>query len=113
MLPIFHRRLERVRQRQENRGLVLYRRHLRDHSNPFDIPEERFIELYRLNKELARCIQQVTQAIETTIAIHEVTFPTSEIEHNRIKHSFMDKFGFPGVIGCVKGLLFSKYTNYL
>ncbi|XP_031348432.1 putative nuclease HARBI1 [Photinus pyralis] len=54
MLPIVHNYLGRIRRREENRRLVLERRMLRDHSNPFEIPEDRFIELYRLNRACAR-----------------------------------------------------------
>lgn len=32
----------------------MHRRRLRDNSNPFELPEERFIELYRLSKEATR-----------------------------------------------------------
>ena len=39
----------------DDRGNMLrvYRRHLRDNYDPFHLPEARFIELFRLNKEAA------------------------------------------------------------
>lgn len=37
-----------------NRDLILYRRQLRDNSNPFALPDIRFIELFRLTKDATR-----------------------------------------------------------
>lgn len=51
MLPIFHNILLEANA-ENNRRLVLYRRQLRDHSNPFAMPERRFIELFRLTIRL-------------------------------------------------------------
>ncbi|KAJ8915693.1 hypothetical protein NQ315_000627 [Exocentrus adspersus] len=49
MLPIFDNLLG-LRARQ-NQDLRRERRILRENSDPFDLPENRFIELYRLNKD--------------------------------------------------------------
>lgn len=56
MLPIFNHAIQQARRRGENRRLIWHRKQLRDHSYPFDIPENRFIELYRLNKEAAQYV---------------------------------------------------------
>lgn len=54
MLPVVDQVLRRRRHLAENQGLRLQRRLLREEGNPFALPEARFIELFRLNKQLSR-----------------------------------------------------------
>lgn len=49
MLPIVDYIIRRRRREENNRQLRLQRRLIRNRT-PFDLPEERFIELFRLNK---------------------------------------------------------------
>jgi hypothetical protein len=154
MLPFVVRYIER---REENVRFIRHRRVIRDNSEPFSIPERRFIELFRLNKNLARelinmlepyinhptrnhgisveiavltalrfyatgsyqrclgqdfnfalsqtsvhrCIHMVTSAIDERLSPQFITFPNTRDERQQIKVSFMERFGFPGVIGAI------------
>ena len=52
MLPI----VDALLRREQNQNLIIRRRELRDGNNPFELPEERFIELYRLNKNAVQYV---------------------------------------------------------
>ncbi|KAG5861858.1 hypothetical protein JTB14_029850 [Gonioctena quinquepunctata] len=54
MLPVFADRLGRVNRRIENLRLLRLRARIRRENNAFDLPESRFIELFRLKKDLVR-----------------------------------------------------------
>ncbi|KAG5863657.1 hypothetical protein JTB14_024337 [Gonioctena quinquepunctata] len=54
MLPVFADRFRRVNRRMENLRLLRIRARIRRENNAFDLPERRFIELFRLNKDLVR-----------------------------------------------------------
>lgn len=157
MLPV---QRELYRRRRENREHVLLRRNmrnLRDASDPFGLPDVRFVELFRLNKDLvrylfqnlrgamepsirnsrivyqqriliclrflatgsyqrsighdfnlsvsqpvvSRCIIEVTSAIEDVLAAQWIKFPVRVMEKNAIKEVFMERTGFPGVLGAI------------
>lgn len=53
VLPIVQH-IVRNRRREVNRRLIANRRKLRDQSDPFSLSDARFVELFRLNKELVR-----------------------------------------------------------
>ncbi|KAJ8964064.1 hypothetical protein NQ314_005147 [Rhamnusium bicolor] len=55
MLPIFHQLLRR----QRNNRLRRQREEMRSECDPFDLPDNRFKELFRLNKELVRGLIQL------------------------------------------------------
>nr|CAI5865444.1 unnamed protein product [Callosobruchus analis] len=133
---------------------------IRQESRPFDLPQERFIELFRLNKELCltliqmvepylqdpvltlrkvskdiivlaalrfyatgayqrtigqdlnlglsqtsvhRCIHKVTDIIDEHLAKLFIKFPNTSRKRQEIKVEFMNKYGFPGVVGAVDG----------
>lgn len=54
MLPVFADRIRRANRRIINLRLLRKRARIRQQNNAFDLPERRFIELFRLNKDLAR-----------------------------------------------------------
>lgn len=54
MLPIFANRIRRQYRRQLNLPLIQERARIRRETNPFNLSENRFMELFRLNKELTR-----------------------------------------------------------
>lgn len=54
MLPIMDHVIRRRRRAQQNQELRIQRRLLREREAPFALPEARFQELFRLNKQLAR-----------------------------------------------------------
>lgn len=56
MLPIVDNVLREQQRVEENNALRLQRRMLRAQSNPFNLPEARFVELFRLTKPLAETI---------------------------------------------------------
>lgn len=53
-MPIARQIVRNRRRRQENQRLILTRRLIRDGHDPFELPDLRFVELYRLNKEMVR-----------------------------------------------------------
>lgn len=54
MLPIVDQLLREQERQRENLNLIRRRTLLRRDNNAFDLPDRRFIELFRLDKELAR-----------------------------------------------------------
>lgn len=50
MLPIVRKRIHLVEVAERNLNLGRRRLELRNRSDPFQLPEARFIELFRLNK---------------------------------------------------------------
>lgn len=48
-----------------------------------------------------RYIHQVTEAIVLEFANEYIVFPSSIQERNELKEKFMQKYNFPGIIGCV------------
>lgn len=54
MLPLFAERLRRNHRRQLNLPLIQQRARVRRESNAFHLSDSRFVELFRLNKELVR-----------------------------------------------------------
>ena len=50
MLPVFRERIRDIENRRRSKELKAKRFALRSASKPFKLPEQRFIELYRLNK---------------------------------------------------------------
>lgn len=158
MLPIIHEGILADENRNRNLGLIRRRQELRASSDPFSLSENRFNELFRLNKRLTRrliedirpyliepvnrksitvenrvlcalrffatgsyqrcigeeyscglsqtvvhrSIHMVTEAI-LNIAEHHITLPGTLLERNSLKLEFMNKWEFPGVIGCVDG----------
>ncbi|KAJ8950897.1 hypothetical protein NQ314_007754 [Rhamnusium bicolor] len=54
MLPIIRIIQRNHRRRERNRLLIAARRNIRDENDPFSLPNIWFIELFRVNKELAR-----------------------------------------------------------
>ncbi|KAJ8932905.1 hypothetical protein NQ314_014349 [Rhamnusium bicolor] len=54
MLPIIRIIRRNHRRRERNRPLIAARRNIRDENYPFSLPDIRFIELFRVDKELAR-----------------------------------------------------------
>lgn len=54
MLPVNILIAQRLEEREAIRNANIQRRHLRDLNNPFSIPNRRFVELFRLNKDMAR-----------------------------------------------------------
>ncbi|XP_041968773.1 putative nuclease HARBI1 [Aricia agestis] len=56
-------------------------------------------------------IHQVTQALNHPIILKKfIKFPTRREERDTIKQSFFNKYGFPGVIGCIDGSHFKIFT---
>lgn len=49
MLPVL---AERIRRREENVAILRYRTQIRIQSDAFNLPDLRFVELFRLNKDL-------------------------------------------------------------
>nr|CAI5863280.1 unnamed protein product [Callosobruchus analis] len=163
MLPIFAERASSIVEEDRadsNLRLLHHRRMIRQESRPFDLPQERFIELFRLNKELCltliqmvepylqdpvltlrkvskdiivlaalrfyatgayqrtigqdlnlglsqtsvhRCIHKVTDIIDEHLAKLFIKFPNTSRKRQEIKVEFMNKYGFPGVVGAVDG----------
>lgn len=61
MLPIVNEAIIRQQEAEASERLRLQRRQLRDVSEPFALPNKRFVELFRLNKALVQnLIQLVT-----------------------------------------------------
>ncbi|KAK4874307.1 hypothetical protein RN001_013667 [Aquatica leii] len=135
----------------------LERRHIRDASNPFEIPDTVFKSLYRIPKQLAinliaelevfmvetvrstsvpnalkvlcalhfyahgsyqksvgqdfflglsqttvsRCIESVSEIISGQLSRRYLKFPRGEDSQLTLKRRFMEKYHFPGVIGCI------------
>lgn len=48
-------------------------------------------------------LQQIIDIFETELCSKVIKFPCSEDEKRKIKLAFFEKYGFPGVIGCVDG----------
>lgn len=146
--------IEEIMQRE---NLRTKSRRLRDLSNPFELPENTFKSMFRLNRESAldlvnslnnflpdgqrttyipnhlkvlltlnfygqgcyqasvgtafhfpssqatvsRIIKLVTNAICEHIVPREIVFPITEDEVQTTQQGFMNKFRFPGVIGCI------------
>lgn len=140
-----------------NRELRIAKRVMRDQSDPFHLPDSRFRELFRLNKDLvanifaelvphmqdnirntkivkqtrilialrffstgayqrsigeeyllavsqqttSRCISEVSELIVRIFSNQWIRFPLDQVERTNIKRGFMDKAGFPGIIGCI------------
>lgn len=157
MLPIFAERARGELRRVENLRLLRQRARIRRESNAFDLPDRRFIELFRLNKDLAQqlinlirphlparvrqrgitpenmvlatlrfyatgsyqrsvgqdfnlglsqpsicqCIHKVTQIIDEHLGNQFIKFPSTREDRQQNKADFMEKFGFPGVIGAI------------
>lgn len=132
---------------------------MRDESDPFALPDNRFIDLYRLNKDLvhylfetlmpylqenrrstrlcpqirilialrffatgnyqrgigeefllsasqqavSRCITEIAYSVVANLANEWIKFPTTNQRKMEIKGRFMEKAGFPGIIGAVDG----------
>jgi len=159
MFPIV-RLIRRNNVRRQNLQLLRLRRKIRESYNPFKLPDARFIELYRLNKNMVRqlialltphlnapttvrgisierkilvalrfyatgayqrnlgeeynfgisqtiihfIIHEVTLAISSHYLVNEfIKFPITREARDNNKINFMEKFGFPGVIGCIDG----------
>lgn len=156
MLPVL---AERIRRREENVAILRYRTQIRIQSDAFNLPDLRFVELFRLNKDLthnlirmvephlqqpfrrrgispetavlatlrflatgcyqrsvgqdfnfglsqtsmSRCIHRVIEAIDQHLCEHFIKFPNTRDERQEIKAAFMQKYGFPGIIGAIDG----------
>ncbi|KAL0860060.1 hypothetical protein ABMA27_010375 [Loxostege sticticalis] len=114
------------------RQLCLHRRHLRLTSMPTDLPEREFVALFRLRYVLSSlmiyahgsyqrlsgtnydlglsqttvsdCLSEVTEAMNSPDILRKyIKFPTTREQREVVSRKFMDKFGFPGVLGCVDG----------
>ncbi|KAL0870255.1 hypothetical protein ABMA27_005287 [Loxostege sticticalis] len=114
------------------RQLCLHRRHLRLNSMPTDLPEREFVALFRLRYVLSSlmiyahgsyqrlsgtnydlglsqttvsdCLSEVTEAMNSPDILRKyIKFPTTQEQREVVSRKFMDKFGFPGVLGCVDG----------
>lgn len=158
MLPIVAVRARRLYRRQQNLRLIQERARVRRQSNPFDLPDRRFIELFRFNKDLAHqlidllrphiqqpilqrginiesavlaslrfyatgCYQRslgqdfnfgfsqstaskyiniVTNAIYENLDYY-IKFPITLDGRLQNKADFMDRSGFPGIVGAIDG----------
>ncbi|RVE43608.1 hypothetical protein evm_011728 [Chilo suppressalis] len=52
--------------------------------------------------DLTRCLQEVTNALNNTDILKKyIRFPQNGTERNHIKRRFYEKYGLPGVIGCI------------
>lgn len=61
MLPIFLTRAGEINRRRVNLRLLRERIRLRRENDPFDLPDRRFIEIFRLNKSLVRDLINMIQ----------------------------------------------------
>ncbi|XP_028171560.1 putative nuclease HARBI1 [Ostrinia furnacalis] len=53
---------------------------------------------------VSNCVRAVTQAINNNHFRRKyINFPQTREERNIIKNGFYEKFGFPGVVGCIDG----------
>lgn len=77
MLPIVDHFLRRRQEQEAGRRLRIQRRLLRDNSEPFDLPEERFIELFRLTKILTQnLIEQLIPHLDIPKYRSGISVPT-------------------------------------
>ncbi|XP_045760645.1 putative nuclease HARBI1, partial [Maniola jurtina] len=52
----------------------------------------------------SRCLREVTDALNAREVLTKyIKFPASQRERETIMQNFMEKFGFPGIIGCIDG----------
>lgn len=158
MFPIL-RLIRRNNERRRNLELLRLRRGIRESYLPFALPDVRFIELFRLKKNMVReliqrlrphlnapttvrgipiekkvlvalrfyatgayqrslgeeynfgisqttihfIIREVTNAIATHLIEDFIRFPITRDSRENVKRQFMEKFGFPGVVGCIDG----------
>lgn len=49
---------------------------------------------------LSKCLHQVTTTIVNSLG-HFIKFPTTEEERNKVKRGFVEKGGFPGILGAI------------
>lgn len=159
MNPALRQLLLEEANRERMYNLRVSKKVMRDESDPFHLPNRRFIELFRLNKDLvanlfnelvpnmqdglrttripkesrilialrffavgsyqrsvgeeyllsasqqtvSRCIEEVSQLIVQLLSNQWICFPQNEIQKAQQKRSFMEKAGFPGIIGCIDG----------
>ncbi|KAF9800174.1 hypothetical protein SFRURICE_002860, partial [Spodoptera frugiperda] len=111
------------KRRREARKRRLARRLMRIDMNPFtDVPEAEFIlialafyasgsyqnligqsALHNVSQiTVSRSIKEVTEALNK-IYHKYIKWPTQSDERNIIKVKFYQKFGFPGILGCIDG----------
>lgn len=50
---------------------------------------------------VSRCVAEVADIINESVASMFIRFPTSSEDKNEIKDKFFRKYGIPGVIGCI------------
>ncbi|KAJ8727411.1 hypothetical protein PYW07_001530 [Mythimna separata] len=52
----------------------------------------------------SKCLHEVTDALNVReVLLKYIKFPKSQQERENIMKGFMEKFGFPGIIGCIDG----------
>ncbi|KAJ8950906.1 hypothetical protein NQ314_007763 [Rhamnusium bicolor] len=102
--------LENANERERNRLLIAARRNIRDENDPFSLPDIRFIELFRVDKELARhLIDLLRPHIAITVSRRGIRVEKKVCgiallcHRNEIKTEFMNKYGFPGALGAIDG----------
>ncbi|KAI4472180.1 hypothetical protein MML48_1g09248 [Holotrichia oblita] len=49
-----------------------------------------------------KCIHRIADAINDNVVKHKIRFPSAD-ERTRIRANFLNKYGFPGVVGVVDG----------
>lgn len=157
MLPVQMFLINEVQNDERMYQNRIQKRTMRDASDPFALPDRRFIDLFRLNKNVvhylfetlmpfmeaeerrsrvprqtrilvalrffatgdyqrgvgeeyllsasqqvvSRCIDEVATCIATNLSRLWIKFPMDERRRNDIKRRFMEKAGFPGIIGCI------------
>ncbi|VVC90221.1 unnamed protein product [Leptidea sinapis] len=51
---------------------------------------------------VSKCLKQVTEALNSSSILRTyIKFPQNRQERNFIKESFYEKYGFPGIRGCI------------
>ncbi|KAJ8912701.1 hypothetical protein NQ315_012255 [Exocentrus adspersus] len=157
MLPIVNEIIRQRERRTQNERLRRERRLLRDRSDPYNLPDDRFIELFRLNKAgtheledlirphlqrsrysnsvpgriklfaalrfyatgsyqrsigshfnfgisqtvVHRSIHEITEIINQHVTPLKIQFPRDRRTINENKQLFMERYDFPGVLGCI------------
>lgn len=78
MLPIVAERVEMANRRMANLRLLRQRARIRQENNAFNLPERRFIELFRLNKNLVReLIDLIRPHLQARVLARGITIENS------------------------------------
>lgn len=77
MLPVVRDHLLNLDRRRNNLNLIRRRAALRENNDPFELPNERFVELFRLNKRLVRTlIARVTPHLPARQSLRGISVET-------------------------------------